>query len=39
MDGKNGHFARTQKGFNSLQSSFNVSFGKIYSYRVFKEVK
>ena len=39
INGKAGHFARTKDGFNSLDYSVNVSKGKIYSYRVFREVK
>lgn len=34
--GKSGHFARIEKGFNSLQSSLSVKNGKIHSFRVFK---
>lgn len=36
-NGIDGHFARTLKGFNSLQNSQNVKSGKITSYRIFKE--
>lgn len=39
IDGKNGHFARMYKGFNSLQKSNSVNKGKIISYRIFREVK
>ena len=39
IDGKNGHFARMYKGFNSLQKSNNVNKGKVVSYRIFREVK
>jgi hypothetical protein len=39
VDGKNGHFARLYKGFNSLQKSNSVNNGKIISYRIFREVK
>lgn len=38
VDGKNGHFARIYKGFNSLQKSNSVNNGKIISYRIFREV-
>lgn len=38
-NGKSGHFARTCKGFNSLQKSYSVDLGKIHTYRIFKVVK
>ena len=37
IDGKTGHF--TRPGKNTLQYSKNVAEGKIWSYRVFREVK
>ena len=38
-NGLDGHFARINKDFNSLQKSRNVNSGRIHSYRVFREVK
>jgi len=37
-NGATGQFARTKKGFNSLQSSKSVREGKILSYRICKVV-
>ena len=34
--GYDGHFARLESDYNSLQRSFNIEKGKIVSYRVFK---
>jgi len=40
-NGKTGHFARVNQKtkFNSLEKSNNVMYGKVYSFRVFREVK
>lgn len=39
VNGSTGHFARTYKGFNSLQKSVCVSKGSVRSYRIFRLVK
>lgn len=38
-NGVDGHFARINKNFNSLQKSNYVNKGVLHSYRVFREVK